>query len=537
MRAELFRRNSALYNNKKGMVIKMSDSQYILEAKELVKTFPGVKALDKVTLKVRPGTVHALMGENGAGKSTLMKCIYGIYKPDGGELFINGEKATITSPRDAMDKGISMIHQELHPIRPQTISENIFLGRIPYKKALGIKWVDYKRLNEEAKELFHKLEIDINPKMKVQELSTAYCQLLEIARAVSFGAKIIIMDEPTSSLTESETEILFRIIEQLKKENVAIIYISHKIDEILQISDEVTVMRDGALVGNWPASELNTDLIVSKMVGREMTNRFPPKKHVPGDTYLKVEHFTSSNPHSFKDISFDVKRGEIFGIGGLVGAQRSELVEAIFGLRGISEGTITIDQEKVDIKEPMDAIKKGMALLTEDRRSTGIIGALSITDNTLAVNQNLHPEKYTTGHFVDYKKRNEVAQTYVDALSIKTPTLKTQIQTLSGGNQQKVILGRWLLTEPNILILDEPTRGIDVGAKYEIYELMEKMACEGKCVIMISSEMPELMGMSDRIMVMCEGHKSGELSENEASDERIMMLASTYKSGEKNHEQ
>ena len=510
----------------------MSDSQYILEARELVKTFPGVKALDKVTLKVKPGTVHALMGENGAGKSTLMKCIYGIYKPDGGEVFINGEKAEISNPREAMDKGISMIHQELHPIRPQTISENIFLGRIPYKKALGVKWVDYKRLNNEAKELFNKLEIDINPKMKVQELSTAYCQLLEIARAVSFGAKIIIMDEPTSSLTESETEILFRIIKQLKSENVAIIYISHKIDEILQISDEVTVMRDGTPVGNWPASELSTDMIVSKMVGREMTNRFPPKNHTPGETYLKVENFTSSNPHSFKDISFEVKRGEIFGIGGLVGAQRSELVESLFGLRNISQGTVYINNEKVTIKRPMDAIKKGMALLTEDRRNTGIIGALSITDNTLVVEQNLHPELFTTGAFVDYKKRNEAAQKYVDALEVKTPTLKTQIQSLSGGNQQKVILGRWLLTEPNILILDEPTRGIDVGAKYEIYELMEKMASEGKCVIMISSEMPELMGMSDRIMVMCEGHNSGEVSGEDVTDEKIMMFASTYKSGE-----
>lgn len=512
----------------------MSESQYVLEARELTKTFPGVKALDKVTLKVRPGTVHALMGENGAGKSTLMKCIYGIYKPDGGEVYINGEKSAIANPKDAMDKGISMIHQELHPIRPQTASENIFLGRIPYKKSFAIKWVDYKRLNSEAKELFDKLEIDINPKTKVQELSTAYCQLIEIARAVSFGAKIIIMDEPTSSLTESETEILFRIINQLKADNVAIIYISHKIDEILQISDEVTVMRDGTLVGSWPAGEMNTDLIVSKMVGREMSNRFPPKKHTPGETYLKVENFTSANPHSFKDISFEVKKGEIFGIGGLVGAQRSELVESLFGLRTLSKGEVSIKGENVIIRRPMDAVKNGMALLTEDRRTTGIIGALSITDNTLAVNQNLHPERFTTGHFVDNGKRNKAAQEYVDALSIKTPALKTQIQTLSGGNQQKVILGRWLLTEPDILILDEPTRGIDVGAKYEIYELMEKMAGEGKCVIMISSEMPELMGMSDRIMVMCEGRKSGELAGDEVSDEKIMMLASTYKSGEKN---
>ncbi len=507
--------------------------EYILEADGISKSFPGVKALDHVTLKVRPGTVHALMGENGAGKSTLMKCIYGIYKPDEGEIKIDGETVSITNPRNAMDQGISMIHQELHPIRPQTVSENIFLGRIPYKKKCGVKWVDYKKLYSETKAVFDHLGLDIDPKAKVAELSTAYCQLLEIARAVSFGAKIIIMDEPTSSLTETETEILFRIIAQLKAANVAIIYISHKIDEILQISDDITVMRDGQLVGCWPAAEMTTDSIVNKMVGREMSNRFPPRIHTPGDTFLKVENFTSSDPHSFKDVSFEVKRGEIFGIGGLVGSQRSELMEALFGLHSLASGTVSIDGKTVSIREPKDAVKNKMAFLTEDRRKTGILGCLSITDNTMVVQQNMKKKDYTNSiGFVDYKKRNEAAQGYVDKLSVKTPTLKTRIQTLSGGNQQKVLLGRWLLTEPDILILDEPTRGIDVGAKYEIYELMEELAKEGKCVIMISSEMPELMGMSDRIMVMCEGHKSGEISRDEVSDEKIMLMASTYRNAE-----
>lgn len=507
--------------------------EYILEADGISKSFPGVKALDHVTLKVRPGTVHALMGENGAGKSTLMKCIYGIYKPDEGDIKIDGEKVSIANPRNAMDQGISMIHQELHPIRPQTVSENIFLGRIPYQKKLGVKWVDYKKLYSETKAVFDHLGLDIDPKAKVAELSTAYCQLLEIARAVSFGAKIIIMDEPTSSLTETETEILFRIIAQLKAANVAIIYISHKIDEILQISDDITVMRDGQLVGCWPASEMTTDTIVNKMVGREMSNRFPPRIHTPGDTFLKVENFTSSDPHSFKDVSFEVKRGEIFGIGGLVGSQRSELMEALFGLHSVASGSISIDGKSVHIREPKDAVKNKMAFLTEDRRKTGILGCLSITDNTMVVQQNMNKKAYTNSMgFVDYKKRNEAAQGYVDKLSVKTPTLKTRIQTLSGGNQQKVLLGRWLLTEPDILILDEPTRGIDVGAKYEIYELMEQLAKEGKCVIMISSEMPELMGMSDRIMVMCEGHKSGEISREEVSDEKIMLMASTYRKTE-----
>jgi methyl-galactoside transport system ATP-binding protein len=511
----------------------MSGSEYVLEARNVSKSFPGVKALDNVTLRVRPGTVHALMGENGAGKSTLMNCIFGIYKMDAGELFLNGEKTEIKNPADAMNHHLSMIHQELHPIRPQNVAENIFLGKIPYRKRLGVRWVDYKKLYADTTKIFADLGFKMDPKQKVSELSTAYCQLLEIARAVSFDAKVIIMDEPTSSLTDDETDILFKIIEKLKKQNVAIIYISHKIDEILKISDDITVMRDGKLVGSWPASEMTTDKIVASMVGRAMTNRFPPKNHKPGKVYLKVDHYTSADPKSFKDISFEVRRGEIFGIGGLVGAQRSELVESIFGLRSISRGTLTINGKEVRITNPMEAIKNGMALLTEERRATGILGVLSITDNTMVVQQNLHKKEYTNPlGFIDNKKRNGAAQDYVTKLSIKTPGLKTQIQTLSGGNQQKVLLGRWLLTAPEILIMDEPTRGIDVGAKYEIYELMEELANEGKCVIMISSEMPELMGMSDRIMVMCEGHESGIVEGKDINDEKIMLLASTYKAEE-----
>ena len=511
----------------------MSNSEFVLEAVDITKTFPGVKALDKVSLRVRPGTVHALMGENGAGKSTLMKCIYGIYSPDEGTISIDGNKVTISNPRNAMDQGISMIHQELHPVRPQTVSENIFLGRIPYKKVAGIRWVDRERLVNGTKEVFDRLGLDIDPRQKVGELSTSYCQLIEIARAVSIGAKIIIMDEPTSSLTETETEILFRIIRQLKSENVAIIYISHKIDEILQISDEITIMRDGQNVGTWPASEMTTDTIVSRMVGREMNDRFPPKIHTPGEEYLRVENLTSTNPRSFKNVSFSVRKGEIFGIGGLVGSQRSELMEALFGLHGVAEGKVSIEGKEIHNRRPIDAIRNGMALLTEDRRKTGIIGSSSVADNTLVVEQNVNPGRYKKAGlpFIDYNKRNQDAKKYVELLSTKTPSLKTQIKTLSGGNQQKVLLGRWLLTEPNILILDEPTRGIDVGAKYEIYELMEEMARDGKCVIMISSEMPELMGMSDRIMVMCEGHKSGILEGSEVTDEKIMLLASTYEAG------
>jgi methyl-galactoside transport system ATP-binding protein len=509
----------------------MSEPEYILETRNVCKSFPGVKALDHVTLKIRPGTVHALMGENGAGKSTLMKCIYGIYAMDEGQILINGREVRISQPRDVMDLGVSMIHQELHAIPPQNVMENIWVGRIPHRKVLGINWVDEKKMFTDTRAIFDRLHLDINPKMKVSELSTSYCQLLEIARAVSFGARVIIMDEPTSSLTENEVEILFRIIKQLRSENVAVIYISHKIDEILEISDEVTIMRDGAAVGTWAAGELTTDLIINRMVGREMTNRFPPREHTPGEVWLEVSHLTSAAPHSFTDVSFTVRKGEIFGVGGLVGAQRTELMESIFGLRPVASGDIFINGKKVRIARPKDAIHCGMALLTEERRAKGVFGVLSVTDNIVTVRQNLKPNVYLgkSRVLLDRKKRDDDARRYIDMLHIKTPMLKTRILSLSGGNQQKALVGRWLLTQPVILIMDEPTRGIDVGAKYEIYELMEKMAREGKCVVMVSSEMPELVGMSDRIMVMCEGHLSGVLGRDEVTEEKIMALASTYK--------
>lgn len=506
----------------------MEKSRNVLEMEHITKSFPGVKALDGVSLFVKAGTVHALMGENGAGKSTLMKCAFGIYHPDEGTIKLDGEQVVFKDTRNAMDHGVSMIHQELHPIRTRNVMENIWVGRVPYKKVAGVCWVDEKKMFEDTKALFDDLGISINPKEMVGNLSVSHCQLLEIARAVSYGAKVIIMDEPTSSLTDTEAEVLFRIIKKLTAQGVAIIYISHKIEEVLNISDEITVMRDGQLVGCWPTSEMNMDLIVNRMVGREMTNRFPERNHTVGEPYLQVEHLTASDPKSFKDVSFEVHKGEILGVGGLVGAQRTELMEAIFGLRGIASGKISIGGEEVHITCPQDAIKHKMALLTEERRATGIVPMLSVCENIVLANQTAHKEQYRKGLFLNEAKRVSDAQKYKDSLEIKTPTLKTQIQFLSGGNQQKVLLGRWMLMEPDILILDEPTRGIDVGAKYEIYCLMEDMAKQGKCVIMISSEMPELMGMSDRIMVMCEGHLSGILDGQDATDEKIMYFASTY---------
>ena len=510
----------------------MADSKVILQMSHISKSFPGVKALDDVSLTVRAGTVHALMGENGAGKSTLMKCAFGLYHPDEGEIQIDGVPVTLQNPRAAMDKGVSMIHQELQPIRTQNVMENIWIGRYPYRKVGLIPWVDEKKMYADTKSLLDGLGIhDIDPRRTVGELSVSHCQLLEIARAVSYGAKVIIMDEPTSSLTEVETELLFKIIEQLTRQGVAIIYISHKIDEILRIADEVTIMRDGRLVGTWPASELNTDLIVSRMVGREMTSRFPPKDHRIGGEYLRVEQFTSANPKSFKDISFSVHRGEILGIGGLVGAQRTELMESVFGLRPLASGRLVINGREVKIENAHDAIANGIALLTEERRASGIIPMLDIVENTVVADETKEAKRFHTGMgLLNNRKRAEETQKYVDQLQIKTPDLKTAIRNLSGGNQQKVLLGRWMLTEPDILILDEPTRGIDVGAKYEIYSLMEEMVRQGKCVIMISSEMPELLGMSDRILVMCEGHLSGIIDGATATDEQVMLLASRYES-------
>lgn len=508
----------------------MGKSDVVLEMRNIDKEFPGVKALNHVSLQVRKGTVHALMGENGAGKSTLMKCAFGIYHPSAGEIFIDGEKTEFKNTRDAMDQGISMIHQELHPINTRNVMENIWVGRVPHRKIGPIHVVDERKMVKETVALFKGLNLDIDPRKKVGELSVSMCQLLEIARAVSYGAKVIIMDEPTSSLTETETEILFAIIKKLKAQGVAIIYISHKMEEILKISDEVTIMRDGNLVGSWMANELTQDLIITRMVGREMTQRFPQRHNVPGDIMLEVKNLTSVNPQSFKDVSFHVKKGEILGVGGLVGAQRTELMEAIFGIRKIDSGSIKINGKQVQIKSASDAIENKIALLTEERRSTGIVPMLSVLENTVLAKQTAHTHKYQTSLrlLIDRKRADDTLR-FVDSLSIKTPNIKTQIQYLSGGNQQKVLLGRWLLTEPEILILDEPTRGIDVGAKYEIYTIMEQLASQGKSIIMISSEMTELMGMSDRIMVMCEGYVSGMMDGKTATDEKIMHCASSHR--------
>ena len=503
----------------------MGNNEYILEMINISKEFPGVKALDEVTMQVRPGAVHALMGENGAGKSTLMKCLFGLYKPDAGEVFLNGQKVEFTGAREALDHGLSMIHQELHPVPYRAVMENIWLGRFPLKKIGPLKFVDERKMYRDTEELFKKLNMDIDPKAIVGRLSVSRVQLMEIAKAVSYDSKVIIMDEPTSSLTDNEVNHLFKIIRELRAHGGAIIYISHKIEEILQISDEVTIMRDGQKVGTWPASELTNDLIISRMVGRDLTNRFPPRENVPGEVVLRVEGLTSPFTKSFKEISFELRKGEILGIGGLVGAQRTELIEALFGLRSIASGKIYLNGQEVKINSPEQAKKLKMALLTEERRTTGIFPVLSVLENTSIANL----KKYIMrNRLLNEKTRRADGEKAIDLLKVKTPSLKTWIKDLSGGNQQKVLFARWLLTEPEILLLDEPTRGIDVGAKYEIHTIMADLAKQGKSIIFITSEMPELMGMSDRIMVMSTGRLSGFVPGREATQEKIMRLATQY---------
>ncbi len=497
------------------------DSNYVLEMNNIVKRFPGVLALNNVTLKLKKGTVHALMGENGAGKSTLMKCLFGIYIKDEGEIIHNGQVVNYSSTLDAINHRIAMIHQELHPEPYMSVMENIWLGRFPVK---GIM-VDYKKMYKDTKELLAQLNLDINPKAIVKTLSVSQIQSIEIAKAVSFNAEVIIMDEPTSSLTSEEVEHLFNIISGLKEKQVSIIYISHKMEEIKRISDEITIMRDGTLIGTWVEEELTTDMIISKMVGRDLTNRFPPRENTPGDVYLEMKNYTSIHSNSFQDVSLNLKKGEIVGLGGLVGAQRTELIEAIFGLRAITKGELVIEGKEVKITSPSDAMDNGIALLTEDRKGSGIFPVLGVGENIYIA---IYKKIASKLGLINSKTCNDIAKKSIEQLDVKTPSAKTPIGSLSGGNQQKVLLARWLNTEPEILLLDEPTRGIDVGAKYEIYKIIADLAQQGKCVLMISSEMPELIGMADRVIVMCEGKKAGELEGDSINEDEIMRLATKF---------
>jgi methyl-galactoside transport system ATP-binding protein len=503
----------------------MTSTGYVLEMIDISKTFPGVKALDAVTFRVRPGTVHALMGENGAGKSTLMKCLFGIYAPDAGRIVVDGKEVLFSSAREALDHGIAMIHQELQPVPHRSVMENIWLGRFPVWGIGPFKFVDHKKMLRETTDLLKELHLDIDPTTWVMNLPVSKVQSMEIAKAVSQRAKIIIMDEPTSSLTEPEIQKLFEIIARLKREGVGIVYISHKMEEILRISDDVTIMRDGRVVGTFPASELTTDIIIERMVGRDLTQRFPPRENEPAEVVLRALDLTSQDPRSFRGVSFELRKGEILGVAGLVGAQRTELMEALFGLRPIAKGRVLIGKDEVRVRSPVDAIRHRMALLTEERRATGIFPMLSVADNTLAASWKSYAGK---AGLLQMKKAEEDVARSVSMLRVKTPTTRAFIQNLSGGNQQKVIVARWLLTGPEILILDEPTRGVDVGAKYEIHAIIADLAKRGKSIVMISSELPELLGMSDRIMVMCAGRVTGILDGRTATQEDIMKLSTQF---------
>lgn len=493
----------------------------LLRMVDITKTFPGVKALDHVSLEVKAGTVHALMGENGAGKSTLMKCLFGIYNKDEGHIYLEGKEVNFKSSKEALDNGVAMVHQELNQALKRSVMDNIWLGRYP--KMMGIA-VNEKKMYKDTKAIFDELGIDVDPKRIMSTMPVSQRQMVEIAKAVSYNSKIIVFDEPTSSLTEEEVEHLFKIINMLRDRGVGIIYISHKMAEIKRISDEITIMRDGTWVATRPAAELEMSQIIKLMVGRELTNQFPPKTNKPGEVYLKVEGLTGMY-NQLKDVSFVARRGEILGLAGLDSSGRTETLESIFGVRTRKSGVITLDGKPCKNRNAGESIKNGFALLTEERRATGIFGVLNIRENTVISSLKRHKRM---GFYLSDRSQKKDTQYYIDALRTKTPTQETKIRSLSGGNQQKVIIARWLLTEPEVLLLDEPTRGIDVGAKYEIYQLILDLALSGKTVIMVSSEMPELLGVCDRIVVMSGGRVAGEVDTANTSQEEIMTLAAKY---------
>ena len=499
----------------------MENLKYVLEMENISKEFPGVKALDDVQLKLKPGTVHALMGENGAGKSTLMKCLFGIYEKNTGKILLDGVEVNFKSTKEALENGVSMVHQELNQVLQRNVLDNIWLGRYPMK---GF-FVDEKKMYNDTINIFKDLDIKVDPKKKVADLPIAERQMIEIAKAVSYKSKVIVMDEPTSSLTEKEVDHLFKIIKKLKESGVGIIYISHKMEEIKMISDEITILRDGKWISTNDVSKISTEQIISMMVGRDLTERFPKKDNTAKEMMLEVKNLTALNQPSIQDVSFELYKGEILGIAGLVGSKRTEIVETIFGMRPKEHGEIILNGKTVKNRNPEEAIKNGFALVTEERRSTGIFSMLDIAFNSVISNLDKYKNKF---RLLKNKDMEKDTKWIVDSMRVKTPSYTTKIGSLSGGNQQKVIIGRWLLTEPEVLMLDEPTRGIDVLAKFEIYQLMIDLAKKDKGIIMISSEMPELLGVTDRILVMSNGRVAGIVKTSETNQEEIMELSAKY---------
>jgi len=496
--------------------------EWLLEMTDISKSFPGVKALDNVNLKVHSHSVHALMGENGAGKSTLLKCLFGIYSKDSGKIIFQGQEVNFKNSKEALEHGVSMVHQELNLVLQRTVMDNMWLGRYPVK---GM-FVDQKKMYRDTKAIFEELDIDIDPYDKVSTLSISQMQMVEIAKAFSYDAKIVIMDEPTSSLTEREVSHLFSIIRKLKARGCGIVYISHKLEEIFQLCDEITILRDGQWIATQQVEGLTMDKIISMMVGRELSQRFPDRiEGEQGEVILEVKDLTSLRQPSIRNITFDLHKGEILGIAGLVGAKRTDIVETLFGIREKSSGTIFLHGKPIKNNSANEAINNGFALVTEERRATGIYAYLDVGFNSLISNIRNYKNKF--GLLNNTRMKSDI-QWVIDSMRVKTPGHKTNIGSLSGGNQQKVIIGRWLLTQPEILLMDEPTRGIDVGAKFEIYQLVTELAKRGKGIIIISSEMPELLGITDRILVMSNGLMAGIVNTKETTQNEILRLASVH---------
>lgn len=493
--------------------------EYILEMENITKSFPGVKVLQGVTLQIQVGEVHALMGENGAGKSTLMKILMGIYTADEGSMKMHGRPMVNKGPKDAMQHGISMIHQELNPVRDMMVFENVFMGREP---RTAMRRVDKRRMIAETRRLLADLNIAIDALAYMRDLSVAQCQLIEIVKAISVGAKVIIMDEPTSAITDREVDTLFEQIARLRQQGVAMIYISHKMDEIFRICDRITVLRDGQFIGCDEARNLGQQTLIRMMVGRDITDVFPKADAEIGEVILEAKDIQLGR--KVRDVSFQLRRGEVLGIAGLVGAGRSELVETIFGIRHKTGGQIFKNGRELRITHPRHAIRNGIALITEDRKTTGLDLIASVQDNITMASLG----RVSRGGLLHKNQEKKAARRYIQALRVKAPDEKVLAGNLSGGNQQKVVIAKWLMTEPDVIILDEPTRGIDVGAKRDIYLLIGEFVKQGKAVIMISSEIPEIMGLSDRVLVMAGGRLTGELTREEFSQERIMTYAAQF---------
>ncbi len=501
--------------------MKKTKNSELLRMENISKSFPGVRALDNVSFSLKGGTVHALMGENGAGKSTLMKCLFGVYKVDSGKIYLDGNEVSFKNSKDALLGGVAMVHQELNQAQQLSVAENMWLGRFP-RSIKNTPFISSSVMIKRTKEVFDSLGLDIDPRTKIKDLPVAKRQMAEIAKAVSYGARVIVFDEPTSSLNTEEAERLFSIIEKLKNEGCGIIYISHKMEEILRISDEVTVMRDGKYIATKEAANVTTDEIIKLMVGRELSKRYPEGHPAEDNILLEVKGLSGEYSH-LCDVSFSLKRGEILGISGLDGAGRTELLENLFGTATKSCGKIYLCGEEIYNRNPRESIKNGFAFVTEERRKSGIFGILGIRENTVISSL----RAFLRGPLLSKRKMTLKTSEYIKTLGVKTPSADTKIRTLSGGNQQKVIFARWLLNSPKILLLDEPTRGIDVGAKYEIYSLIIELAKNGCGVILVSSEMPELLGLCHRILVMSGGKIAGEVTPD-ASQEEIMRLATKY---------